>query len=451
VWQFKIRGGVFFHEDECFGSSKTRELTAEDVLYSFQRVVSKESYPSFVLADIVKGVSDFQAGRTTNVAGFRLAGPNTFEIELSQPEAFFLHRLTSPWFGVYPREAVNLGPDVFGRTKAIGTGPFRLRQRSDTEVVLDKNQRYWRAVNGNVDDLRFRVIKNEQIRLSELRNGNISMMRLPVSLIPGVLAHPDSGLAPREPFDRDFYVSAFPTFNSHFIGFNCDKMDVHIRRAISLALDRREIIRAITNDSAILATGTVPKGLLGYAPPYEGDIFNLGLAKEELAKSRLDPKSLTIELLVHEKDNTDVLGQLVQSQLQKIGLKVTLTRLDYNTVVDRMIKGNTQAFALAFEYVFSAPQPILINIFDSAKIPVPNFWHYNNAAVDKQLENLRHIDDQIEANVASRALEKQIIDDAPAAFLYQSQNLVIYRKEVSGLAFNGHGVPLLWEVRVGTR
>lgn len=450
VWQFKIRRGVFFHEEDYFGSSKTRELTAEDVLYSFQRAVSKESYPAFVLADIVNGVADFQAGKANSVAGFLLAAPGIFEIDLSHPEPFLLNRLTSPWFGIYPKEAVNLGPDVFGRTKATGTGPFRLRQRSDTEVVLDKNQRYWRNVNGNVDKVRFQVIKNEQIRLSELRNGNISMMRLPVSLIPGVLANPGN-LTPKPPFDQDFTISAFPTFNSHFIGFNCDKMNMHLRRAISLALDRGEIIRAITNSSGILATGTVPKGLLGYAPPYDGDIFNLELAKEELKKSRVDPKTFTIELLVHEKDNSELLGQLVQSQLQKIGLRVTLTRLDYNTVVDRMIKGNTQAFALAFEYVFSAPQPILINIFDSAKIPVPNFWHYKNATVDKELENLRHIDDQQQANSASRAVEKHIIDEAPAAFLYQSQNLVIYRKEISPVAFNGHSIPLLWEARVGTR
>jgi len=452
VWQFKIRKGVYFHEDDCFGPRRTREVSAQDVLYSFQRIVSKESYPAFVLADIVKGVGDFQTGKASDVSGFRVVGGDVFEVELQKPEAFFLHRITSPWFCVFPKEAVSLGPDVFGRTNGIGTGPFLLKQRSDTEVVLEKNAHYWRSTEGNLERLRFKVIKNEQIRLSELRNGNISMMRLPVSLIPGVLA--TSGSRPDEfrlkpPFDRDFNVGAFPTFNSHFIGFNCDKMDVHLRRAISFALDRNEIVKAITNGSGLLSTGTVPAGLLGYQPPYNGDIFDLERAKAELKQSTFNANTMTVDLLVHEKDNTELLGQLVQSQLQKIGLKVAIRKMDYNAVVDRMIKGETQAFALALEYVFSAPQPILINIFDSAKIPVPNFWHYRNPKVDADLEKLRHVDDQTKANAMCQRIEKQTIEDAPAAFLYQLRNLVIVRKNISGVAFNGHSIPLLWQVRVG--
>lgn len=452
VWQFKIRRGVYFHEDDSLGAQRTREMTAEDVRDSFQRIVSKDSYPSFVLADAVQGVPDFQAGRVSSASGLRVVSPDTFEIQLQQPEPYFLYRITSPWFCVFPREAVALGPDVFGKTRAVGTGPFRLVQRSDTEVVLERNPRYWRQVGGNVSRLVFRVIKNEQIRLAELRNGNLSMMRLPLALMPGLLnpvSANQSDFTLREPFSNDFTVQAFPTFNTHFIGFNCDRMNVHLRRAISLAINRQELVQAITHGSGTVTPGTVTVGLLGYQPPYTGDIFNLDRAREELRLANLNPRSARIELLVHEKDNTEQLGQLIQSQLRQIGLEVVLQKLDYNTVIGRMVEGNTQAFALAFEYVFSAPEPTLNNIFNSNKIPVPNFWRYRNPAVDAQLARLRTISDRAEANSISQSIERQVIDDAPAAFLYQLRNLVVSKRNLSNVAFNGHSIPLLWEVRVG--
>ena len=450
VWQFQIRKGVYFHEDDVFGTQKTREMTAEDVKDSFQRVVSKDSYPSFVLADIVLGVSDFQSGKTQNVAGIRTNGTQTFEIQLQKSEPYFIYRITSPWFSVYPKEAVGTGQDVFGRTKAVGTGPYKLVQRDDTEVVLEKNTKYWKPVGGDVAKLHFRVIKNEQIRLSELRNGNISMTRLPLALAPSVInTDSTSGeFSLKPPFNTDYTISSFPTFNTHLIGFNCDKMDVHLRRAISLAINRQELVKAITFQTGVVTTGTVPVGLMGYQPPYPGDIFNLEKAKEELKLSKFDASKQKIELLVHEKENTEQLGQLIQSQLKELGIELIIQKLDYNAVLGRMVKGDTQAFAISFEYVFSSPEPILNNIFNSEKIPVPNFWHYKNSEVDAQLDKLRTVSDRTIANGIAQNIEKQVIDDAPAAFLYQLKNLVLYRKNISNIAFNGHGTPLLWEVKV---
>lgn len=450
TWTFQIRKGVYFHEDDCFGAARTREVTAQDVVDSFQRIASKDSYPAFVLADALLGVQEYQEGKASSVAGLRVLGPYSVEIKLQQPEPSFIHRITSPWFTVFPREAVALGPDVFGRTKAVGTGPFRLVSRTDNEVVLEKNPRYWRQPTGNLEKLSFRVIKNEQIRLSELKNGNIGLMVLPPALIRAAIdSGPDAkgGYRLKQGFDK-LAVRGFPTFNSHFIGFNCDTMDVHLRRAITLAINRQEILKTIVQSAGIVSAGTVPVGLLGYEPPYADDIFDLPRAKEELKLSSFKPATQKIELLVHEKDSTELLGQLIQGQLKQIGVDVSIERLDYNTVVGRMIKGDTQAFALSLEYVFSAPEPILNNIFNSAKIPVPNFWHYRNSAVDAHFAELRTVGDRAKANEISREVERQIVDDAPAAFLYQLRNLVIHRSDLMNVAVNGHSIPLLWEARI---
>ncbi len=453
TWTFQIRRGVHFHEDDVFGEPRTREVTADDVAFSFERLVSPDSYPAFVLADTLAGVAEFQAGDAPGVAGITVTGPHTVEFRLQQPDPTFLHRITSPWFTVFPREAVEQGPDVFGRTKAVGTGPFRLVSRSDTEVVLKRNAGYWRPVDGDVERLVFRVIRNEQLRLSELRNGRLGIMSLPPALMPAMTdpdrpARNDGAVALRPELAEEFEALAFPTFNSHFVGFNCERLDVHLRRAISLGIDRHEVVSAITRGGATLAASTVPSGLLGYQPPYPDDVHDLERAREELRQSAFDPDNDRIQLLVHEQDNADLLGQLLQAQLARLGIEVDIQQLDYNTVVDRMIRGDTEAFVLALEYVFSAPEPILHNIFHSSKIPVPNFWHYANPAVDSALDDLRAVGDRETANRLAQDVERQIVDDAPAAFLYQSRHVVVFRGDFDGVAYNGHGTPLLWRVRL---
>ncbi len=449
TWTFEIRKGVFFHDDDCFGTARTREVTAQDVVDSFQRIVSKDSYPAFVLADALLGVKEFQEGKAASVSGLRVVGPKTVEMKLQQPEPSFLHRITSPWFTVFPKEAVALGPDVFGRTKAIGTGPFKLVSRTDNEVVLERNPRYWRPQSGNLERVSFRVIKNEQIRFSELKNGNLGLMVLPPALTPAAIAEGPlpNGTYKLKPGFENFAVRGYPTFNSHFIGFNCDNLDVHLRRALSLAINRQEILKTIVQGTGVITSGTVPPGLLGYQPPYSGDIFDLAKAREELKQSSFKPATQKVELLVHEKDSTELLAQLIQSQLKQIGVEISIQKLDYNAVVGRMIKGDTQAFALSIEWVFSAPEPILNNIFNSAKIPVPNFWHYRNAEVDKRFVELRSVGDRAKANAIAQAIEKQVVDEAPAAFLYQTHNLLIYRSNIDNASVNGHSIPLLWEAR----
>ena len=452
-WTFQIRRGVHFHDDAVFEDGLGREVTAEDVAFSFQRLVSPESYPAFVLADIIQGASEFRAGDAATVGGIRVLGPGRIEFRLTRPDPRFLHRITSPWFVVMPKEAVQLGFDVFGRTKAIGTGPFRLVSRTDTEALLARNERYWRKVEGNVRQLTFRVIRNEQLRLSELRNGRLGIVSLTPSLIPALVdlaksARDGSKIELKPGFADEFDALSYPTFNSHFVGFNCDKLDVHLRRAISLGIDRREIVSAVARGAATLATGTVPHEMMGYIAPHADDIYDPDRAARELRLSSYRPGNDQIELLVHEKDDSDLLGQLLQSQLARLGLDIRLRQLDYNTVVQRMIKGDTEAFVLALEYVFSSPEPILYNLFHSSKIPVPNFWHYANPQVDAALDGLRYIEDRTESNLSLQDIERQVIDDAPAAFLYQSRHSVIFRKGITGIAYNGHSTPLLWRVRL---
>ena len=448
-WSFTLRKGVLFHESELFGASKTRELTAEDVAFSFNRIFSKESMIGFVLDGVIKGGADVKAGKVSTLSGIKVVSPDEIEFQLESPDPLFPNRLTSVLLAVVPREVVTLPPGEFGIKMTVGTGPFRVDQRTDSEALLSRNLKYWRQTAGNVEKLDFRVIKNDQIRLVELKNKKLDLARVPSALADGVAeraSDTETGLKLR-PDWQDFQFSVFRTFNVVALGFNCDKMDIHLRRAINFGIKRKDIVGLSLPGLTELAVGPIPLGFPGYQPVTTNDIYDAQKARAELKLSKWLP-SQPLEILVHEKDGSEEVGQLIQAQLKEIGLEAKLTKLDYNAVIARMISGEFSSFIMAFEFIYSTPGPILEMNFNPKKIPVPNFWRYNNPEVTGILEQFKSVKDSADANRLALEIEKQVLEDPPAAFLFQNKMFIVYRKGISNVEFNGHSVPLLWETKV---
>jgi oligopeptide transport system substrate-binding protein len=449
-WRFVLRKGVFFHDSDLFGPAKTRELTAEDVAFSFNRIFSKESMIGFVLDGVIKGGADVKAGKTSTLSGVNIISPYEIEIQLETPDPLFVNRLTSVLLAIVPREAATLAKGEFGVKTTVGTGPFRVDQRTDSEALLSRNSKYWRQTSGNVAKLDFRVIKNDQIRLVELKNNKIDLARIPSALADGVaerVSDTGSDLKLRADW-QGFQFSIFRTFNVVALGFNSDKMDLHLRRAINFGIKRKDIIGLSLPGLTELAVGPIPLGFPGYKPVTTEDIYDPEKARAELKLSTSPVLSGPVEILVHEKDGSEQVGQLIQAQLKEIGLETKLTKMDYNAVIGRMISGEFSSFIMAFEFIYSTPGPILEMNFNPKKIPVPNFWRYNNPAVSAVLEQFKSVKDSADANRLALEIEKQVLDDPPAAFLFQNKMFVVFRKGISDVKFNGHSVPLLWETKV---
>jgi oligopeptide transport system substrate-binding protein len=449
IWRFKMRKGVLFHESPMFGSAKAREVTADDVVYSFNRALSKDSLVGFVLEGVIKGFEDYQSGKTPALSGIRAISPSEVEIELVAPDPLFVNRLTSVILAIVPKEVASLPKDEFGSKMAVGTGPFLLFRRTDSEVVLRKNPSYWRAVRGNVSEIRFPIIKNDQVRLTELRNGKLNFMRLPQSLANGVaVADPEAPNGVKlKPEWQSFDLKIFQTFNSALIGFNCQRLSLSLRRAFTFGVNRKEIVSLFLPGTVDLAVGTVPLAFPGYEPVTRGDIFDLQKAKAELAAGGPDVVR-PIELLVNEKESSEEIGQLLVAQMAKVGIPIKLVKISYDNVLARMDSGDFDALFMSFEYVYSTPGPILDALFNSKRIPSPNFMHYKNPAVDANLAKFEGLTDTAAADRLTREIERQLIEDPPAAFLFQSKTVIACRKGITGVQVNGHGVPLLWEVSV---
>lgn len=436
TWIFHIRKNVAFHPSEIFDlPGKTRYINAYDVLYSYTRFCSPESYSSFVLADSVKGCSEFNAKKADSVEGLKVIDDYTFQIELKKPEPFFINRITTAWIAIFPKEAEQEKfKDRWGLQMAVGTGPYRLISKTDNEIVLGKNENYWdKDREPKMGKLIFRIIKNDQLRFTDLTKNRIDLMELPNQLFPLVFDHNGTIV---DKYKNNFTIKTSNNFNTHFIGINLKKIpDIHLRRAMFYGTNRDEMVQKILYGYGEITGGVVPPGMNGYDPLFK-NLYNPKRAKNELKQSQYHGKE--IELLVHDLANSEQIGQIFQKQMGDIGIKIKLVKQDFHSVIDKIIKGDTELFNMFTYIIFSSPEPLLLNLFTTAKIPVPNFWNYSNKYVDQQLERLRDLTDRTASVKESAKIEKVIMSAVPAIFLYRQKNVVMFSNKFKNLKINEH-------------
>ena len=143
VYRFELRRGVFFHPSPAFPGGKAQFLTAEDVVFSLKRALSRKSYYYRYFDGVIEGMRDFSEGRSRGkVSGLRVLGPFRLEIRLERPYPGFLKELANPAFAVVPRAPVLDSGDEFGY-RPVGTGPFRVARFSSDTLYLVRNERYW--------------------------------------------------------------------------------------------------------------------------------------------------------------------------------------------------------------------------------------------------------------------------------------------------------------------
>ena len=108
TWRIKLREDVLFHESEIFNTpSRTRSVTAGDVVASYTAFCSSKAYAAFLLTDSIVGCADYNTGESQSVEGIRQVDETTIEFRLINPEPFFLNRLTTPWIAIFPEELMD--------------------------------------------------------------------------------------------------------------------------------------------------------------------------------------------------------------------------------------------------------------------------------------------------------------------------------------------------------
>jgi len=319
TYTFTLRKGVKFHNG--------RELTADDVKYSLDRVTNpKTQSPGAGFFGSIEGYDAVASGEAESLSGVTVIDPYTIEIKLSRPDATFLHVMAINFSSVVPKEAVEeYGPD-FGK-HPVGSGAFRLADWTlGQSLTFERNQEYWHEGVPKLDQITFEIGLEPIVALLRLQQGQAD--------IPGDGIPPAKFLeVTQDPAFKDYVIeggqlhTGYITMNVKMPPFD----NVKVRQAVNMAINKDRAVRII-NGRAVPANQPLPPTMPGYAKDYEGYPYDPEAAKALLAEAGF-PDGFETELYVYNTDPNPRIAQSFQQDLAAIGIKAEIRSLAQANVI----------------------------------------------------------------------------------------------------------------------
>jgi ABC-type transport system substrate-binding protein len=319
VYTFHLRPGVKFHNG--------REMTAEDVKYSLDRVTNPETLsPGAGFFGMIAGFDAMADGSATELSGVEVVDPATVRITLARPDATFLHVMALNFASVVPQEAVEAAAGDFGHAP-VGTGAYRLAEwTTGQRVVFERNPDYWREGLPYLDGITFEVGQEPTVALLRLQNGEVDVPGdgIPPAQFQQVMADPAQ--AERVVQGGQLHTG-YVTMNVTVPPFD----QPEVRRAVNMAINKDRIVQII-NGRAVPATQPLPPSMPGYTADYAGYAYDPEAAKEQLAIAGID--GFETELYVMNTDPNPRIAQAIQQDLAAVGIDVSIQSLAQANVIE---------------------------------------------------------------------------------------------------------------------
>lgn len=413
---FHLRQGVKFHNG--------REMTADDVVYSFQRVLGQTEY-----GDI--GALGSSASYYGGIASIEATDDYTVTMTLSEPNAAFLSNLTSSYGAIVCKEVVEANDGSLSAIDTMcGTGPFMYKESVvDNYITLVKNPDYWEEGAPKLDGITFYLLADESARLAALRTGDINLCSLSALNLSEVEG------------DDSIKVLSYQSNNYTYLGFNLSSealQDVRVRQAMSMAVDRQAIIDYVYNGEATVSTFVAPA--MGHwvwdapseSPLYTQDIDAAKALMEESGYS--DSNRLTIKMAAGLLDSIRDTAVVLQQQLKEIYIDVEITNLESGEYVDVWGKMNTPeaGYDAMCGQNGSGTDPNRAVSFFFSTTGGANVWGYSNAEVDELCAQGVATTDETEREGYYIEAQKIIIDESPNLFFASPMEYLFASSSVEG-------------------
>ena len=318
TYTFKLRHGVKFHNG--------REMTAEDVRYSFERILNPATQsPAQGYFNVIAGSDEF-AAKGGHVSGITLSDPYTVSITLKQAKATFLNVLAMHFGSVVPKEEVDKYGADFGH-HPVGTGAFKLVEWTPGQhLLLQRNKDYFKPDLPHLDEVEIQVGQDPSVSLLRLKKGEVDLTGdgIPPAQFQSVIADPS----------LKNQVIAGKQLQTSYLALNTQVPpldDVRVRRAINMAINKERIVRII-NNRAVPATQPLPPRMPGYDPNYKGYPYDPEGAKKLLSEAG-HPNGFETTLYSINTDPNPRIAQAIQQDLAQIGIKAELKALASSVVI----------------------------------------------------------------------------------------------------------------------
>lgn len=330
VYTFHLRDDVYFHNG--------RQLTAEDVRYSFERVMRSESQsPLTWVFDFILGSDAMVEGTASALQGVRVVDPGTVEITLEQPFAPFLLLMAMPAAHIVPSEEIEAKGDQFSEAP-VGTGPWVFESWSHDDVIrLTANERY-HGGQPKMDGVEIRIIPETGTVIAEFERGNLDWV--------------DLNEFPKPEYDRfaadeewSPHLKTRPALITYYLALNNSKakfLDPRVRQALNHAIDVETIARTIYPGEMIRSHGPIPPEVSGYREGGQPYAYDPERARALLREAGAD--GLSFDVYFRTLALNQRFLEAVQANLAQVSVTMNLQQRDWTAVRQAMQRGELDAY-----------------------------------------------------------------------------------------------------------
>ena len=403
TYTFTLRKGVKF--------SNGKAMTSADVKFSI---------------DQARAASQGWGYIDTAIKSVSAPSPGTVVINLKYPWAPLLADLSLFSNGVVPK---NYGGQTESQfyTHPVGTGPFKWGYwHKGSALKLVRNTSYWEPGKPYLNSVTWTDTPSDNTRELQLKGGQAQIDEFPAWSTVAALKS-----------TQNVVMHLFPSTRTDYLDVN-EKVkplqDVHVRRAMSYAINRQALVKAVLFGNGKPANSLFPPQVPYYQASTPGLQYNLSQAKAEMAKSSV-PNGFSTTILVPSGFSDDVtIATILQSELKPLGIKLKIQQLDPNTV-------NTNQQSLKYDltltyWTMDIPDPDELATFglDPNAGSKSFFTAYNNPTVVKDV----HAAEQTLSTSARQSLYNTVQSDSAAdafmGFLYYSPYAYATTSSVHGFA-----------------
>lgn len=415
--RFTLRPGILWEDGV--------ELTSADVEYTF-RVVTDPKTGSPYAEDFLR------------VKEFRVLDKYTFEAVYDE---FFARAVTSWMNPILPKhilEGQDLRRTPFSR-RPVGAGPYRLREwEAGSRIVLEASPTYFGGMPG-IGEVIYRVIPDESTMFMEARTGRLDVM----NLSPLQYLRQTNG-----PFwEREYRKYRYLASVYIFMGFNMQHpffRDARVRRAISHAINRADLVRGVLLGQGIAAYGPYKPGTWAAHPglqPVREDLqearrllTEAGFMPDARGRMSKDGQPLSFSILTNQGNEQRILtATLIQSQLARLGIEARIRTVEWAAFIREFVhKGRFDAVILGWTIT---QDPDIFQIWHSSQAHDGglNFTRYANPEVDAILEKARATPDRKSRQKLYWRLQEILDKDQPYCFLFVPYALPIVQSRFHGI------------------
>ncbi|MGR3756078.1 MAG: ABC transporter substrate-binding protein [Tranquillimonas sp.] len=424
---FVLKDGIKFHNG--------REITAEDVKYSLERVTNPETQsPGAGFFGMIDGFDQWNAGEGDGLSGIEVVDDKTVKITLSRPDATFGHVMALNFASIVPKEAVEEKGQDFGRDP-VGSGAYRLAEWTPGQrVVFERFEEYHRDGVPKLDQVVFELGLDPTVALLRVQQGQADIPgdQIPPAQFLQVMNDPNQA---KNVVEGGQLHTGYVTLNTQMEPF--DKVEV--RQAMNMAINKDRIVRII-NNRAVPANQPLPPTMPGYDTEYEGYAYDPEKAKQMLADAGY-PDGFSTELYVYNTDPNPRIAQAIQQDLAAIGVTAEIRSLAQANVIAAggekdqapMIWSGGMAWIADFPDPSNFYGPIL-----GCAGAVQGGWNwawYCNEEMDKRAAEADAMvgpDKQQAREDAWRQIYVDIMEDAPWIPIFNEQRFTMRSERIKG-------------------